>query len=117
RAERETLPPTRPIAARRVEKHLRLPVAVPEPLRQRHADLRAACSHLMRNVDDGHGSPPPILVSERGRRDRDALAADVVQDVDLERIALLLYRESHNASAIQRLQPLLERVPRSQPPW
>src|SRR2546427_1493575 len=39
----------------------------------------------MRDNDDGHGSPPPILVFERGWSDRDALAGDVVQDVDLVR--------------------------------
>src|SRR5262249_6300265 len=58
-------------------------VAIAEPLCQRHADLWAARSHLVRHHDDGHGSPPPVLVLERGRGNRDALAADVVQNVDL----------------------------------
>src|SRR4029453_18687127 len=35
--------------------------------------------------DDGHDSPPPILVPERRRRDRNPLAGDVLQDVDLVR--------------------------------
>src|SRR6266850_1670763 len=39
----------------------------------------------MRDDDDRHGSPPPVLFFERGRGNRDALAADVVQDVDLVR--------------------------------
>jgi hypothetical protein len=74
-----------PVASGRVEQELLVHVAIPESLRQRHADLRAARSHLMRDNDDGHGSPPPVLVFERGRSDRDALAGDVVQDVDLVR--------------------------------
>src|SRR5262245_18449270 len=36
----------------------------------------------MRNDDDGHGSPPPVLVFQCRRCDRNVLAGDVVQDVD-----------------------------------
>src|SRR2546428_8907246 len=39
----------------------------------------------MRDDDEGRGSPPPVLLFERRRRDRDPLAADVVQDVHLVR--------------------------------
>src|SRR5262249_23556729 len=74
-----------PVAARRVQQQLLVDVAIAEPLRQRHADLWAARSHLGRYYDDGHGSPPSVLVLERGRGNRDALAADVVQNVDLVR--------------------------------
>src|SRR5689334_15666503 len=37
----------------------------------------------MREHDDGHGSPPPILLLERRWRDRDALSSDVLEDIDL----------------------------------
>src|SRR5207244_6376699 len=46
---------------------------------------RTPLPHLMLNHYEPLGSPPPILVFDRGRLNRDALAADVVQDVDLIR--------------------------------
>src|SRR3989475_5629078 len=46
-----------PVAARRVQQELLVHVAIPEPLRERRADFGASRAHLMRDDDDGHGSP------------------------------------------------------------
>src|SRR5258705_83276 len=56
----------------------------------------------MRNVIDGHAAPPPVLVLERGRSNRDALAADVVQNVDL-------VRERSAGEDLEHLERRLER--------
>src|SRR5262249_54285263 len=64
-----------------VLQELLVDVAVAALLTKRHADLGTASAHLGRDDDNGHGSPPPILVSNGRRCDRDAFARDASEAV------------------------------------
>src|SRR5690242_17396678 len=68
-----------------VLQELLVDVAIATLLPERHTDLWTTRTHLSRHNDNGHGSPPPILVSDRRGRDGDTLARDVLENVDLIR--------------------------------